>query len=145
LKARPKAFTLIEFLLVIIISGILITAALPQLRRSFDNFRLTNFASELQVFMTFLRERAIVEGKIIYLNIDHENNKLLAQIKEAKEALKTLTLPRGLFLESEKKQILFYPDGRIDSVTVAAVNCDGQKITLTTKGVFGGVKILAQE
>ncbi|MFH1458642.1 MAG: prepilin-type N-terminal cleavage/methylation domain-containing protein [Candidatus Omnitrophota bacterium] len=144
-RLEKKGFTLIEFLLVIIITSILITVSLPKLRSSFDDFRLKNFAGELQIFMTYLKERSIVEGRVIYLNIDNENRRLWAQIKDEPRPLKALILPQGLSLESGKEQVLFYPDGQIDNITLAVMNADGRRMSLTTKGVFGGVKILTQE
>lgn len=142
---RRKSFTLIEFLLVIVITGILITVSLPNLRKSFDDFRLNDFSGELQLFMMYLKDRSIVEGKTVALNIDNENQRLWAQFKGETRSLRILNLPQGLFLNSAQKQIFFYPDGQIDSVTLTVTNALGHKMILTTKGVFGGVKILAQE
>ncbi|KPK98752.1 MAG: hypothetical protein AMJ95_02585 [Omnitrophica WOR_2 bacterium SM23_72] len=142
---RRKSFTLIEFLLVIIITAILITVSLPHLRNSFDDFRLNNFSAELQLFMTYLKDRSIVEGRVLALTIDNENQKLWAQFKDEKGVLRSLSLPQGLFLDSTQKQVFFYPDGQIDQVTLTVMNAQGKKIILTTKGVFGGLKILNQE
>ncbi len=140
-----RSFTLIEFLLVIILTGILITVSLPNLRNSFDDFRLNDFSGQLQLSMMYLKDRSIVEGKVVALTIDNENKKLTAQFKGETRLLRTLTLPQGLFLNSAQQQIFFYPDGQIDSVTLTVANARGHKMTLTTKGVFGGLKWLAQE
>ncbi|KPK97217.1 MAG: hypothetical protein AMJ95_10180 [Omnitrophica WOR_2 bacterium SM23_72] len=142
---RYKSFTLIEFLLVIIITAVLITVSLPHLRNSFDEFRLNNFSSELQLFMTYLKDRSIVEGKVVALTVDNENQKLWAKFKDDKRTLRSLSLAQGLFLDSTQKQVFFYPDGQIDSVTLTLMNAQGKKIILTTKGVFGGIKILSQD
>ena len=95
--------------------------------------------------MNYLYERSVVEGKIIYLNIDNDKKEVWANIQDAQNRLKTLPLPDDIRLETEKKQILFYPNGEIEKVTIEVVNLDNQKIILTTKGVFSGVKLLLQE
>lgn len=142
---RIKGFTFVELLLVIIIIGILIAISLPNLKKTFNNLRLDNFSRELQAFMNYLHERSVVEGKIIYLNLDNDEKEIWARIQDAQSRLKTLPLPDDIRIESENKEILFYPDGSIDNITIGVVNLDNQKITLTTKGVFGGVKLLFQE
>lgn len=148
-RIAHNALTFIEILLVIIIIGILIGIALPSFRKTFNNLQLNNFSRELQSFMNYLHERSIVEGKIIYLNIDNELREAWAQMKDKDTdkdiRLKTLRLPDKIKIETQNYQILFYPDGSIDKLTLDVVNQDSQKITLTTQGVYGGVKILAQE
>lgn len=142
---RTKGFTFVELLLVIIVIGILLAISLPNIRKTFNNLSLDNFSRELQAFMNYLHERSVVEEKIIYLNLDNDKKEIWAQIQDEQSQLKTLVLPDGMKIESEKKQILFYPDGSIDNATIEVVNLDKQKVSLTTKGVFGGVKLLFQE
>ena len=142
---RTKGFTFVELLLVIIVIGALLAISLPNIRKTFNNLRLDNFSRELQAFMNYLHERSVVEEKIIYLNLDNDKKEIWAQIQDEQSQLKTLVLPDGMKIESEKKQILFYPDGSIDNATIEVVNLDKQKVSLTTKGVFGGVKLLFQE
>jgi len=48
-------------------------------------------------------------------------------------------------LETDKTAIFFYPDGEIDKVSVEIINFEKQHITLTTKGIFGGAKILKEK
>lgn len=142
---RYKGLTFIEILFVVIIIGILIGISLPNFRKDFNSLRLNSFSRELQSLMNYLHERSVVEGKTIYLNIDNDKKEVWANIQDTQNRLKTLSLPDTIKLETEKKQILFYPDGEIEKVTIEVVNLDNQKIILTTKGVFSGVKLLLQE
>ena len=152
--SRKKSLTFIELLIVVIIIGILIGVSLPNLTKTFNNLQLNNFSRELQTFMNYLHERSIVEEKIIYLKVDNEKKKYWAETqREAEQTrLKGYTIPEALTIEVEtesqefpQNQIRFFPDGSIDKVTIDVVNQDSQKMTLTTKGVFGGVKLLPKE
>lgn len=138
------SFTFIEVLFVIIIIAVLVGVSLPNMRRTFNNLQLNSFSRQLQAFMVYLRERSIVEGKIIYLNIDNQKRQYWAQIKDNESRLRTFSLPVEITIETEKEQILFYPDGSIEQITLKIFNLDGQSITLTTKGIFGGVKLQTQ-
>ena len=154
MRQRPKtifaiksrsALTFIELFIVITIIGILAVSSLPNFRRAFDNLQLNNFCRQLQTFMTYLNQRSSVEGKLIYLNIDAQKREYWAQVEGSPYRLKTYPIPQDITIESAEKQIIFYPDGQIDKITITMINLDKQKISLTTKGVFGGAKVLSQE
>jgi len=138
---KRKGLTFIEILLVIIILGILIETALPRFKKSFRSLQLNNFSKELQLFMNYIFQSSIAQGRVITLNIDKEKKEYRAEVKGSAEKLKTFPIPEGIELETEKKEILFYPDGTSDKVTIKITNADSQSVTLTTKGVFGGAKI----
>jgi Tfp pilus assembly protein FimT len=144
---RIKGVTLIELFLVIIIIGVLVGISLPSLKATFNNLRLDSFSRELQSLMNYLHERSIVEKKVIYLNIDNNKKEIWAEIKgeQAQTRLKTLGFGDDIKIETDSEEIIFYPDGEITKATIEVRNHYNQKISLTTKGVFGGVKILPQE
>ena len=144
-RKTHSAITFIELLLVIVIIGILIGISTPSFRKTFNHLRLNSFSRELQTFMNYLRQRSIVEGKLIYLNIDNDTREYWAKVKDVKNRLRTYKIAAEIRIEAEQKQIIFYPDGNIDKVTIDLIGSDNQKITLTTKGVFGGVKLQSQE
>jgi len=143
--------TFIEIFLVIIIISVLVGISLPNTKKTFNNLQLNSFTRQLQDFMNYLHERAIVEEKIIYLNIDKENNEYWAKIQDGQDRLRTYSIPEELTIEIIKKidtgdkQILFLPDGSIDKVTIKINNRDNQSIILTTEGLFGKAKIQTQE
>jgi prepilin-type N-terminal cleavage/methylation domain-containing protein len=139
-----RAVTFIELLFVIVIIGILVGISLPNFKKTFNSLELNTFARELQTFMNYLNQRAIVERKIIYLNIDGEKKEYWAQFKDAQERLKSYPIPEELKIEAAQMQIIFYPDGTIDQVNLKIINRDSQCVNLTTRGLYGGVKLQTQ-
>lgn len=142
---KIRGFTFIEIILVVIISGVLAGISIPQFRKYFSNMELKSSSSELQAVMNYLRQRSISEGDILCLNIDGGKKEYWIQIKGEEKRLKTSSLPRGITIDTEKKEIFFYPNGSIDKVTIKLANDYNQSVVLTTKGVFGGVKILPEK
>lgn len=144
-KNSATAFTFIELLIVIIIIGILTGVSWPQFKKAFNTLQLNSFSQTLQSAMNYLHNRSVVEGKIIYSYIDNEKKEYWAQEKDSPNRLKTYPLPPGITIETDKQEVFFYPDGQIDKVTIELINPDNQKVVLTTKGVFGGVKLSSRE
>jgi prepilin-type N-terminal cleavage/methylation domain-containing protein len=120
-------FTFIELLIVITLLGILTALSLPQFKRSAEHIQLTNASRQLQSYINFLSQRAIVETKPIRLILGTDYR-----------------LPDGIQLETDQPEINVYPDGSIDKVTITLTNRQKENITLTTRGVFGGIKIKTQ-
>ena len=138
-----RSVTFIELILVIGIIVILAGISIPLFRGTFSNLELDAFARELQGTMNFLRQRAIVEGRVILFNIDTDRQEYWAQIQDESARLKTYRIPAEIRLECENKEIAFYPDGDIDKVDMKITHQNNRSFILTTKGVFGGVKILS--
>lgn len=136
-----RALTFIEILFVIILVGILAAAAIPQFRKSFDSLQLNSFSRELQGFMNFLSERSIVLEEPIYLHFDENKRLFSAKTQDEEVGLKTLKIPEEIKVGLEKNTVTFYPDGKIDKVTITLTNRSNQSASLTTKGVASGVKI----
>ena len=90
------AFTFIEIFFVIILIGILLGAAIPRVKRSLESLELNNFSGDLQDFMRYLKDRAVVEGKIIVLKVDQENLQYWAGIKDNQTRFKTYLIPKQL-------------------------------------------------
>lgn len=142
---RGRGLTFIEVLFVIVIISVMVAVSIPRFGKTFQGLRFHNFSRELQIFMHYLQQRSIVEGKIIFLSIDDGRKEYFAQIQDAQDRLKTYAIPNDIRIESSQKEIFFYPDGTIDKVTIELVSLTNQRIILTTKGVFGGVKLQSQE
>ncbi|MCX5712169.1 MAG: prepilin-type N-terminal cleavage/methylation domain-containing protein [Candidatus Omnitrophica bacterium] len=143
---RHKALTFIELLVVIIIIGMLAGLAFPNLRRSFNSAQTEEFSRQLQFTMNYLRDKSVVEQKVIFLSFDPQGKSYSAWFQAQNLMFKTYSLPAGIDIRISKKSnpddpaVYFYPDGRIDAVDIG-IACAGKSIILTTEGVFGKVKI----
>lgn len=140
---KRRAFTLIELLIAITIFVILATAAIPSLKNSASNMRLDASSRELQSFINRLRQQAIVDSNLIVLNIAQNN--FAARLKGQDDVFRKYSADAALRVESNKTEVLFYPDGRIDPVEINLIAQNGSCRKLTTKGVFGAVKLLPKE
>lgn len=140
-----RAITFLELLLVTVVIGILIGISIPNFRKTFNSLQLNSFARDLQSFMNYLYQRSIVEEQIVTLSIDNEKKEYWAKSETDTRRLKTYRIPDEIKIETEEPVIIFYPDGTIDKATLKIIDSDSQSVTLTTEGVFGGVKLQNQQ
>jgi prepilin-type N-terminal cleavage/methylation domain-containing protein len=138
-------FTLIELLFVVIILGILTGVSLPRFKETFLTLQLDSFSQELQGLMNYVHERAVIEGKVFFLNIDNGAKEYWVIGKGDLQRFKTYRLPGDISVEADKEEIAFYPDGSIDKVNINIITSRNQSVILTTKGIFGGVKLLRKK
>gem|GEM_PF-2057026 len=140
-----SAFTMVELLIVAIIIGVLIGVAIPRISRSFNTMQLNVFSGRLQSFLNYLRDRSVVEGKVLLFHIELDTKvskkEYWAKAKDDKVKIKTVGIPDEIIVEADKVDTLFYPDGTIDKITIKITNRDKESVTLTTEGVFGEVKV----
>ncbi len=138
---KVRGFTFVEIFCVIIIIGIAAAVSLPRINKYLYSLELNNAAGDLQAVINYLCQRAVVERKIIYLNIDEENKQYWADDSGGGNVLKKYHIPAGIKVVSGQKQIIFYPDGAVEKIAIKLMNRDNQAVNLTSKGVFCGVKL----
>lgn len=139
-----KGWTFIELLIVIAIIGVLTGIAVPQIRKTYDNFQQETFAKDLFYLVRYLQDCSISVGKIYCLNIDLDNAEFQAVYKKEDNFLnlsgkfgKKYKLPSGIELTIdpvEKRQVYFYPDGSIDKISIVFINRLGKKAVITIQG-----------
>ncbi|MDD5195853.1 MAG: prepilin-type N-terminal cleavage/methylation domain-containing protein [Candidatus Omnitrophica bacterium] len=149
------SFTFIELLVVIVIAGILIAIAVPNFRKTFDNFELDNFVKELYYRCRYLKEMAVNQGKIYCLKIIRDANQVQFQpmykntqgtwVSPGTRLGKPYIMPRALSIGSMEPGridgIYFYPDGSVDPVAISFQNKFKNKLTLIIKGAAGDIQI----
>ncbi len=141
LCSSGRGFTFVELFLVLLIIGIFVVISLPQFRQYYDELRFTSFSRELQDFMNYLHQRSIVERKVIAFHIDKSAKRYYGEYQG--ERIKSGNIPDNvkIDLDIQGQDVYFYPNGDIDPVSIKLAGPDDKLIILTSKGVFGGVKI----
>ncbi len=137
--------TLIELMLVAVIITILLSFSIPRFKNSFQELELDNFGKTLYSAINSLSQKSVVEEKVILLSIDNQNKALYAVYSGEDKKLKTYHMPQGFSIDTEQNNISLYPDGSIDKVTLRILAPSNKSITLTTKGVFSGAKVISAE
>jgi prepilin-type N-terminal cleavage/methylation domain-containing protein len=140
-----KGYTFIELICVVIIVGVLAGVSMPVIKNVFLVAQLESSAQELRSFMGYVRERSLLERVIIRIHIPLDKAEYWAVVDGATRRLKTFRVPAGIHIESDKEEICFYPDGRIDKADISLTVSSGKNILLTTRGVLGGVKVVYEK
>lgn len=140
----PDSFTFIELLFVVAIIAVIVGVSVPQMKAAFNRMQFNGFCERLQSSMNYIHDRSVVEQEVISLVIDKKNKRYWVEYKDLPKKEKVQYIPDDIELETDSERIFFYPNADIDKVTIR-IKSEGQKdISLTTKGVFGGVRIQAR-
>lgn len=146
-----KGLTFLELLMVVVLLGLFVAMATPRFQSTYFALQLSNQAKGLAKFLTYAQERAVLEGKTYRFAIDPDKRRywLEAESEEEDSSFKRIEgrygrifeLPEGIFLESEAKEIFFYPDGGSDPFTLSLNTKEGNTLLLKSGKPFGHVRI----
>lgn len=145
-------FTLIELLLVIIIIGILSAVSIPIFKNSFSDLQLSDTSYNLARLMRYAQQRSIVERVNYRLNFDQQLTRFWLtrnsnpQSPEVYSRLsdktgKVTLIPPKVKIETESYSVNFYPDGKIDKVTIYLSSPKEAYFTITTQEQTGYVEL----
>jgi len=149
-RLSKSGYTLIELILLAIIILIIVGISTPQFRKTFSDLELKETSYSIAKLISFAQEKSILEAtsyKLI-LNVDEARYYLVKPdpkregryIRLKKRFGKTFLLPRGVSLKSDKKEVLFYPDGHSEKATITLRGKE-KKLKLIIKGNLGYVQI----
>lgn len=150
ISATKKGLSFVELLIVVIIIGILTAAAVPRFKKTYDRFEFENFSKNIYYLVQYLQNSAIVEKKIYYLNIDPEKAEFAAKRLENGEVValtgrfgKVFKAPEAVRVSVEPgaEYICFFPNGKIDDVSVIFTDRFEKKVVINTKNINNDIQI----
>lgn len=148
------AFTFVELMLVAILIGVLATLSVPMFRRTFQDLQLGNTSQNMATLCRYANQKAIIERSVYRLNLEPRRGKFwLTQCAlgpSSGEDFKRLggrlgkvySVPAGITLECQVKNIAFYPDGSADKASIQLTNLNKKSLVLTTEKSRGYIKVI---
>jgi prepilin-type N-terminal cleavage/methylation domain-containing protein len=149
---KYKAFTFIELLIVIIITGILAAVAIPRFERTYAGFELNNFVKDISYLTRYLQQASVSSAKVYRLDIVEKEPAQLKAFYKADSGFLAIAGKFGKLYKSgrinistvepaDKTSIFFYPDASIDSATIIFKNKYNQEVSLVIKGASSAIQI----
>jgi len=132
---QNDGFTFIELVLVILIISSLAALAVPGFRRTFNNMQFEQVSSDISGVLNYAAANAIFKRTECRVIIDKDK-----QCFYVEGTSRVYGMPRGIKIDSDKESVLFYPDGRSQSITITLSGTDKIR-TFSTEGTRGYVKI----
>lgn len=140
-KNKPvesNGFTLIELLIVIGIIGLVILTAIPSFKGIYSNLKISTASKEIASFITYARQKAILERVKYRLHFDYEGKKYWLCFQQDPinypnyyiKTKKLYCLPEGVFIENYFDFITFYPNGKVDTNSLTLKNESGDEYIL---------------
>jgi prepilin-type N-terminal cleavage/methylation domain-containing protein len=132
----PRAFTLIEIMIVVSIIGLILAMGAPSLLKMIQKEGMRKAVSDVTELLGDARADAILKDQKTWVSFRPADNRLDSSIG------KSVTLPDGIameaiginlmdFSETEESRVWFYPNGTSDELTlVLHAGMDWRKITL---------------
>ncbi len=149
-KRTDRAFTLIELILLALILAVLAAISTPLFSKTFSSLRLRDSAYNLAKLVNFVQEKAVLEGRVYKLALDAKKGRYYVMVSKGPEAKKFIhleekigrvfTLPEGIEMKADKKEVFFYPDGHSGKATVT-LSGGKRKTRLTVRGNMGYVEV----
>jgi len=136
---RSRSFTFIELIIVMVIIGVLCSAAYPRARRQFAFLQLDSFSKRLLALCAYASNRAVVEQNITRLVIDKEMNTV--DLTLAGKKFRDFAIPPGLSIKKEKAEAVFYPDGTNERFSIGVTGGYGGRSTVSARNSYGGFQI----
>ena len=151
---RP-AFTFIELLIVLVVVGVFIALAVPQIGKAYDGFLLEGTAKDVYSLARYLQECAITKGLPHRLVIDSAARTLsgfsrngTVDIPVEGRINRVYTVPESLAFSAEfegqpqgKNDVFFYPDGSSDTARLRFQNKHQLQAAVCINGTQGEITI----
>ena len=156
-KKASKAFTLIEILLVIVITGIIGVLAVPSFSQGYARFQLKKTTDDLLGSSRWAQAMAMGQARVYALSFSPDHRSYALQRAFAEDDIENQgrfeavrgslgrrhAIPNGLKLRTKSDRVVFYPDGTIDP---ASIELDAlRQKTVISSAVIRGMMIRTDE
>ena len=152
---RPRSFTLVELLLVVILLGLVAALAIPNFNPAFTKFQLQETGKNITYLMRYAQSRAVMTKKTHQLVFDEERSAywLLQEREdpdgESRQSFemvpgrygRSFQIPKEISVEVQDQPIRFYPDGTIDKARIYVSNERKDYLTVSTLEQAGYVHL----
>jgi general secretion pathway protein H len=120
-EVRTKGFSLIELIVVLVITSLAIALVAPSLFRFFSTVELKATAKKVSAILQYYRSEAINQGKVYQILFDSDLNEVRVQPvvsaeeegegekKEENFTKKIYALPKGIHIKEVKNESTQYP------------------------------------
>ena len=150
-KDSKKAFTLIELLIVVVIVSILVVITVPRFRGSFEFIRFENSVRNFTKLVRYGQDLAVIYRRHYRLKVEaregafwleHEGKTKGRFEKVSGKWGKKYFIPSFVDLKTDKKEYVFYWDGRSQTGEVEFEFRDRYTYTVRLLGTRGHVEII---
>ncbi|MCH7504760.1 prepilin-type N-terminal cleavage/methylation domain-containing protein [PVC group bacterium] len=152
-KDSKKAFTLIELLIVVVIVSILVVITVPRFRGSFEFIRFENSVRNFTKLVRYGQDLAVIYRRHYRLKVEeregafwleHEGKTKGRFEKVSGKWGKKYFIPSFVDLKTDKKEYVFYLDGRSQTGEVEFEFRDRYTYTVKLLGTRGHVEIIEE-
>jgi prepilin-type N-terminal cleavage/methylation domain-containing protein len=152
--SNKKGFTLFELIIVVIIIGVVMAISIPFMKKSYEQIRIENHTYNLQKILQFARQKAVLEQKIIRLNIDPSQKRYWlttrnkrngsADFKRLKGRYgRTYFWPEEVLVRTKKNYYEFLHNGEHDIIDIVLSIDQERGFAIVSDGHFESIQALA--
>jgi len=147
--------TLIEILIVVVLLGVISGMAVPRFSPAFSQFQLRQTAGDFAHTMRYAQSRAITGQRLMRLRLDSIQSRYWVEegpvesVSGDSTHFKRMTgrlgrkirVSNAIVMESQKNNVVFYPDGQIDKLRIYVCAKDSC-YTISTQEQRGYVRLV---
>ncbi|VAW34991.1 hypothetical protein MNBD_DELTA03-1064 [hydrothermal vent metagenome] len=119
--SRPRGFSLLELLVVMIIMGILAGVAGPSVGRFMDSLAFKKQTGRIMATVRYARLKAVTNGRAVIMTLDSDNN---LRLEGAVQEERDLKLSANDTISLNPEIIKFSPDGHATPATISFTRGD---------------------
>jgi prepilin-type N-terminal cleavage/methylation domain-containing protein len=142
-RTQPRAFTLLELVMVMVIVCVVLAAAAPSFRGIWSGRRADDAAYQLLAVANWAQSQAVTERQVYRLSIDRQTSQYVLTTQQqgafvplGKEMGRVFDLPEDMRLSlvrgdgSNVDHVDFYPSGRVDPAIIEITALKGSAIRI---------------